>query len=189
MAELALRSIGAFLAAYGAAYLLIAIASPKLFLDWFAVDASERRGSKRWQVWIRIGLTALGLGLFLYFAAYSMSRAIPYDWGSVNEDGEWEYARSGFQIMFAFYGTVMIVTTVEKQAEMVVNREIIATKMRALEDAIKFYGDEKVKRVAQEREREKLLELQDQSNCEHLRSICAGEIKRIDWDLASGSGG
>lgn len=186
MAELVLRALGALFAGYGAAYLLIAIASPRIFLDWLAVNAAERRGSKQWQIWIRIALTVLGLGLFFYFAAYSMSRGIPYDWGNFNEDGEWEYARHAFQLTFAGYGTLMTLTTLEERAEAVVNKDIIVAKLQALEYAIKFYGDQKTKQCAEERKREKIVELRDQSNSEHVQAICTSELEQIDWALKSG---
>jgi hypothetical protein len=181
--ELLLRGLGCVVAAYGAAYLITGILLPGFFLDVFAINDAERRSGSRWRVWLRIGLTALGLGLFFYAGAYAIFKVIPADWGNFNEDGDWEYTRGAFQMMFAGYATLMLITSFEERVEAAASRDILVCKLQAYRDAVKFCGSEQAKLSAAQSMQKALTEMSERSSSDFVRTACADELRFVELTI------
>lgn len=130
--ELVLQILQSALGIYGAVYLFASICTPSWFLSNMSVDELDRRAISKWRLWLKFGCTILGLGVLFYAASYAIVAAIPHSWGSYNEDGEWEYARTSLQMVGAFFGAFAIATKSEDNARAIVRSKVEGLTRRAL---------------------------------------------------------
>lgn len=113
---------------YGALYAGTAICAPRWFLDTLAINHiqhRQRRAGKRnagdpWWMWPWALFTMLAVGVLIYAAVYAIVAAIPYDWGSRNEEGEWESLRYSIQMGVGCLGAIGLVLKLESNAEILV---------------------------------------------------------------------
>ncbi|WP_278985609.1 hypothetical protein [Sphingobium yanoikuyae] len=110
----------AVLACYGALYLVTSITSPAWFLEKLAWNRPHFGTGKKGVPWLRGGAAMLGVGVLLYAAAYAIAAAIPFDMGSVSEDGDWSSTREVVQAGIALFGTITLMTNLEKNARVLV---------------------------------------------------------------------
>ncbi len=181
--EFLFKGLGCAIAAYGAAYLITSILLPAHFLDIFSVNDAERRSGKGWRVRLRIGLAILGMGLFLNAGAYSIFSVIPVDWGNFNEDGEWEYTRGAFQLIFAGYATLMLVSSLDEKAEISASRDILLCKLRAYRDALHFQGNAGERLAATRNFKKELTELRERASSNFVRRACDDELRLVEFTL------
>lgn len=91
---------------YGALFVGSAIFAPNWFLNTVAPDNMRRRHRKKsmvdpgtpWWLWLIFIFSMLAVGMLVYAATYIIVAVIPYDWGSTDEDGEWNSLRRCGQI-------------------------------------------------------------------------------------------
>ena len=168
--EIILRVIAGIFASYGALYLGFALCHPSTFLDFFSInEAGERKRlrheSKRreeglrnvsefWgeragiRIWAKFALTFLSLGLVLYHAAFAIFQFVPADWGNVDHEGVWQQTRAGLQITFALISTLLIMDSVEKRVASNVRRSVEAALLKPIENALRYYSDERTHLMA-----------------------------------------
>lgn len=121
----ALYAGASLLAIYGVAYFDLALSSPSFFIRNMAVR-DYRQAAGRGEITLRLkartwmrGLFALaGVAYFTYRASAPLVDWMPFDWGSHNEDGDWESARDWLRGMLALFGTVWMLSTAERVARL-----------------------------------------------------------------------
>ena len=129
---IALLLLQSALGIYGAVYLFTSISTPSWFLTNMSVDELDRRSIPKWRMWFKFGCTILGLGVLMYAASYAIVAAIPHSWGSYNEDGEWEYARSSLKMIVAFFGAFAIASKSEDNARAIIKSKVDELARRSL---------------------------------------------------------
>lgn len=127
-----LRALQSAFGLYGAIYVATAICAPRWFLDTIALEHIEWRyrdrqrarnimsPGKPWYLFPAMFLTMIAVGVIVYAAAYAIVLVIPYDWGSPDEDGDWQSMRHYLQMMAAFLGGIGLVMRLEKNAEVLI---------------------------------------------------------------------
>lgn len=58
---------------------------------------------------------AAGVGVFVYYAVYPIIDVIPFEWGSLDEDGEWSSTQSLVRYTLTLVGTLALFDTLEKR--------------------------------------------------------------------------
>jgi hypothetical protein len=178
--ELALRAFGSLAAIYGAAYYITALVDPATFVDWFSLNEAERRGEKGWRFYLRFGVTLLGCGFFMYAAAYSIVQVIPSDWGSLNEDGDWESTRRGLQITFAGFVTLGVMSALEKSVKDAALGPLTQKELKAIREVIRFRQNDSLDREVNARTITELKQLEDETKSDFVRRACRDEIARLE---------
>ncbi len=160
MIEFVFLGLGSLLSIYGALYLLLGLAQPGMFIDLLAVNEADRKAKaagsgKGWLSYLRIGATLIGLGILFYYAGGALVMMLPADWGSLNEDGEWEYTRHGLQFTFATIASLTVVSSLEDRAEEAIKWRVLSREAKVLGDEFRHHADaEAAKRVLFQTERE-----------------------------------
>lgn len=123
--EQALYAGASLLAIYGTAYFVLALSSPAFFIRNLAVRDYRQAAGRgnitfllKARTWIRGLLALAGVAYFTYRASAPLVDWIPFDWGSHNEDGDWESARDWVRGMLALFGTVWMLSTAERVAQL-----------------------------------------------------------------------
>lgn len=143
-----LRALQSALGLYGATYMVTAICVPRWFLETLAVEQLEWRyrnstrqrnilsPGKPWYAFPVIILTMIAVGVVVYAAAYALVAVIPYDWGSLDDNGDWQSARHYIQGMAALLGGIGLVMRLEKTAEILVWGPIERQARQKLAEAV-----------------------------------------------------
>ncbi|HEV7289262.1 hypothetical protein [Sphingomonas sp.] len=131
-APLIFRAVQSAFGLYGALYVATAIFAPGWFLDTLAVNHMDRRSaikqrrrniltpSAAWYSMPAVFVTWIAVGVLVYAAVYAIVAVLPYDWGSRDEDGEWQSLRWSIQYGAGFIGGIALCMRLEANAEVLV---------------------------------------------------------------------
>ncbi len=103
---------------YAVTYIATSLWAPGCFLEKMAAFRVTRQ--LRWWGWPKFALTAIGLGLLLYSPAYVLIAAVPYSWGSSDEDDAWRSDRDYLRFIAGGIGALLIGERLEKNASILV---------------------------------------------------------------------
>lgn len=129
MMQVGLLTIGTAAGAFGLFYIAAALMAPGWFTRTISIEHIARRrpglggGDAPWWSWLLFLLVAVCVCRVVYCAAYAVTFAIPYSWGSTNEDGDWESTREFIQFLFALVGGLCLLDRLEKLASKLVHVE------------------------------------------------------------------
>lgn len=149
-APTALRALQSAFGLYGAVYVSTAIGAPSWFLDTLSVNHLERRSAQRqramnmmtpkapWYAMPAAFLTMFAVGVLVYAATYAVVSVVPYDWGSHDEDGEWESIRTTIQYGVGLIGGVGLCLRLEKNAEALVREPLERKARQATTKALRY---------------------------------------------------
>lgn len=121
--ELIFALVRAFFWLGGAVYICGGIWFPAWFGRSFSLEAwfsPPRRFGEidREPRWIRFAIgpwIVIGLGVFVYYAVFPIIDAIPFDWGSYDEEGEWTSTRDYIRFALTLVGMLALMDTLEKR--------------------------------------------------------------------------
>jgi hypothetical protein len=115
--QLWLHLLQSALSLYAVVYLVSALGLPLFYLRSLSIgELSERKASK-WRLWAQGLITALSVGVLVWSAAYAIVAGIPYDWGSHDEDGDWQATRETIRFMITFVGVIYFTFGMDKIAQ------------------------------------------------------------------------
>jgi hypothetical protein len=129
-AELVLRLLQSALSIYAALYLISPFGLPGFYLRHLSLEAMHDRRVSLWRLWPQGILTVLAIGVLVYSAAYAIIAAIPYDWGSHDEDGEWQATRDTIRFILTAVGALSLTFAMEKVARAVALETFIRAIVR-----------------------------------------------------------
>jgi hypothetical protein len=116
----------------------------------------------------------------MYAAAYSIVQVIPSDWGSLNEDGDWESTRRGLQITFAGFVTLGVMSALEKSVKDAALGPLTQKELKAIREVIRFRQNDSLDREVNARTITELKQLEDETKSDFVRRACRDEIARLE---------
>jgi hypothetical protein len=87
-------------------------------------DPWNRYGNSRWYDYPIQGLSFVAVFIVTYAVAYAIVDAIPYDWGSHDEDGVWSSTRLWSQGTIGFLGALFLCDKIEEAALIMARAEM-----------------------------------------------------------------
>lgn len=180
--ELAIRLVGSGLAVYGAAYFVTAMVDRERFVDHFSLNEAERHQEKQIKFYVRMGVTILGCGFFMYAAAYSVFQFIPHDWGRYDEYGEWVSTRHGLQFMFAMVATLSVVSALEKDAKFIAVDRIEKHELRAIKEVLRLHASSDLQSKIDARVAVGLKRLEEDATSASVRRECREALAWREYD-------
>jgi hypothetical protein len=118
------RVLQTLTALYGVLYVALGIGHPRAFLDHVAIGRlMEPHRKERWWFWPVALLVACCVGVLVWSALYAVIAAVPYSWGSHDEDGEWTSSRFYLRSTGTIFGTIALMGGIERNATILVRNE------------------------------------------------------------------
>jgi ABC-type branched-subunit amino acid transport system permease subunit len=126
MTAIQMFAIGiAWLAGANGLFLLFSpILAPRLFVRYS--DLGLRTTWSSHMPWWRMPFGLFGmlsLGRVIYCALYAVTFVIPPDWGSPDEDGDWQSYRHWVAFTLAFVATIPVLAALDTTARALVDRD------------------------------------------------------------------
>lgn len=135
-------------AGYGGLNIISALCWPEWFLDTLAINYIQanymaRKGTPNipcqpWYFWPLSLFTIVAVGILVYFATDPLIAFVPHSWGAPGEDGEWQSAQDYLRFTMTLFGSLGLVSRLERNAEVLVWGPQERKAREALTDAIRF---------------------------------------------------
>ena len=144
--QTALSVIWSGLSIFAVVYIVSGLGFNSFFLRRLSLNELAEGKKSKFRIWSQGIVTFIAMSLLIYAATYAIIAAIPYDWGSHDEDGEWSSFRDSARIWITLLGAAYFVFALDEVAkallqvkiEKLTKFELTRGYSRSHEDAIKF---------------------------------------------------
>ncbi|WP_161639217.1 hypothetical protein [Brevundimonas diminuta] len=93
------------------------IANPRQNYEFYYKREDAMSRAERWRHYLRWGCVFIGLLILFYHASGALLSWIPYSWGSLDEDGEWQALAPSARGLAAFVGAGCFMQVFEARVE------------------------------------------------------------------------